>query len=163
MDFKSAARRKDRLIKDRRKDAYVDQIILKEPATCSKCNAVYVSGRWTWKTSDQTTTKTTCPACRRISDNYPAGYIEIKGNFFLQHSSDILNLVNNVEKLEKSDRPLERIISITENRGKTVVTTTGIHIARRIGEALSRSYQGNYNFQYADGEKSIRVFWEREE
>ncbi|HAB54577.1 MAG: ATPase [Ignavibacteria bacterium RIFOXYB2_FULL_35_12] len=162
MNFKSASRRKDRLIRDRRKDAYVDQIILKDPAVCSKCNAVYTNGRWTWKTTEQVTTKTTCPACRRISDNYPAGNIEIKGNFFHLHSVDILNLVNNIERLEKTERPLERIISITESKVKTIITTTGIHIARRIGEALSRSYQGNFNFQYADGDKSIRVFWERE-
>lgn len=163
MNFRTANRRKDRLIKDKRKDVYVDQIVLKEPAVCNKCNAVYTTGRWTWKTDDSITSRTTCPACRRISDNYPAGYIEIKGSFFTHHSTDILNLINNVEKLEKSERPLERIISIKENKDKTLITTTGIHIARRIGEALSRSYQGNYNFQYADGEKSIRVYWEREE
>jgi len=161
MRIKSSARRKDRLIKDSRKDAYIDQITLKDPAICSKCNAVYTNGRWTWKTTEQTTSKTTCPACRRISDNYPAGYIEIKGNFFQIHSTDILNLINNTEQLEKNERPLERIISITEHENKTVITTTGIHIARRIGEALNRSYQGNFLFQYADGEKSIRVFWER--
>jgi NMD protein affecting ribosome stability and mRNA decay len=161
MRIKSSARRKDRLIKDNRKDTYIDQIALKDFAACSKCNAVYTNGRWTWKTTEHITSKTTCPACRRISDNYPAGYIEIKGNFFLSHSTDILNLVNNVERLEKSERPLERIILINEGKNKTVITTTGIHVARRIGEALSRSYQGNYNFKYADGEKSIRVFWER--
>jgi hypothetical protein len=161
MRIKSSARRKDRLIKDNRKDTYIDQIALKDPAACSKCNAVYTNGRWTWKTTEQITSKTICPACRRISDNYPAGYIEIKGNFFLLHSTDIINLVNNVERLEKTERPLERIMSITDDKGKTIITTTGIHIARRIGEALSRSYQGNFLFQYADGEKSIRVFWER--
>ncbi|NWF89296.1 MAG: ATPase [Ignavibacteriaceae bacterium] len=162
MNFKSNSRRKDRLLKDQRKDAYLDQFSTRESSVCAKCNAVYTNGRWTWKTSEQTTTRTTCPACRRISDNYPAGYIEIKGNFFVQHSNDILNLVNNVERQEKSDRPLERIIAIQESKSKTVITTTGIHIARRIGEALSRSYQGTFDFQYADGEKSIRVFWERE-
>ena len=162
MNFKSVSRRKDRLIRDRRKDVYIDQIILKDPSVCNKCNAFYTNSKWTWKTAEQTTSETTCPACRRISDNYPAGIIEIKGNFFLLHSIDILNLVHNVERLEKTERPLERIMSITKDKGKTIITTTGIHIARRIGEALSRSYQGNYNFKYADGEKSIRVSWERE-
>ena len=32
MNFKSTSRRKDRLIRDRRKDTYIDQIFLKEPA-----------------------------------------------------------------------------------------------------------------------------------
>lgn len=163
MNFTKAVYRKNKLIKDRRKDVYIDQITLKEAAICSKCNAVYSSGRWTWKPNELVTTKTTCPACRRINDNYPAGSIEIKGKFFYQHSTDILNLVYNVEKLEKSERPLERIIAVTNEKQKIVVTTTGIHVARRIGEALSRSYQGNYDFQYADCEKSIRVYWERDE
>lgn len=162
MNLKSNVRRKDRLIKDHRKDVYVDQIILKEPASCIKCNALYTNGRWTWKSTDQETVKTTCPACRRINDNYPAGYIEIQGKFFHNHSTDILNLINNTEQLEKTERPLERVISIKEANDKTIITTTGIHVARRIGEALKRSYQGKYLIQYADGEKSIRIFWERE-
>lgn len=161
MNLKSVIRRKDRLIRDRRKDVYVEQIILKDLAICSKSNAIYTNGRWTWKTTEQATTKKICPACRRISDNYPAGYIEIKGSFFQLHSNDILNLINNVGRLEKIERPLKRIISIIGAENKTVITTVGIHIARRIGEALSRSYQGNFIFQYADGEKSSRVFWER--
>ena len=41
------------------------------------------------------------------------------------------------------------------------VTTTGIHQARRIGEALSRAYKGDLTIQYADGEQSIRVYWQR--
>lgn len=163
MSFSISTRRKDRLIKDKRKDVYVDQVVLKEPAVCIKCNAVYVNGRWAWKTTEQPKSKTTCPACRRINDNYPSGYIEITGRFFNQHSSEIVNLIKNVERLEKSERPLERIIFISKDKSKTVITTTGIHIARRIGEALSRSYQGNYYFQYAEGEKSIRVFWNRDE
>lgn len=162
MNAKVSVRRKDRLIKDHRKDVYVDQIVLKEPAVCQKCGAVYLNGRWTWKTIDEFVAKTTCPACRRINDNYPAGYVEIKGDFFNRHSSEIKNLVNNVERLEKSERPLERIMSIKDEKNKTIITTTGIHIARRIGEALSRSYQGSYNFQYSDGEKCIRVSWKRE-
>jgi hypothetical protein len=162
MNFSISKRRKDRLIKDNRKDVYIDQFVMKEPAICSKCNALYSSGRWTWKTTEMAASKTTCPACRRINDNYPAGYIEIKGSFFRAHSADIINLINNTGELEKNERPLERIIYITEKDNKTVIATTGIHIARRIGEALKRSYQGSYSFQYANGEKSIRVFWERE-
>jgi len=42
-----------------------------------------------------------------------------------------------------------------------VNTTTGVHIARRIGESLSRACQGDYSFQYGDAEKIIRVFWSR--
>ena len=50
-------------------------------------------------------------------------------------------------------------MSIKDEKEYTLVTTTGIHIARRIGDAMSRSYKGDYSFQYAEGDKSIRVYW----
>jgi hypothetical protein len=34
---------------------------------------------------------------------------------------------------------------------------TGIHLARRIGEALKHAYQGDLDFTYGDGEKGIRM------
>jgi hypothetical protein len=120
-----------------------------------------LNGRWTWTEIINNFKETICPACKRINDNYPAGFIEIKGQFYSEHEQEISNLVHNTEKLEKHDRPLERIMGTKFGRDRATLTTTGIHIARRIGEALSRSYQGNYSFQYGEGEKSIRVFWER--
>jgi hypothetical protein len=102
-----------------------------------------------------------CPACRRIADNYPAGEIVLKGEFFRQHQQDVLNLVRNTEKQEKEKHPLERIMAINENDTATVVTTTGIHVARRIGEAVAHAFKGQYSFRYGDGEKSIMVKWER--
>jgi hypothetical protein len=105
--------------------------------------------------------ETICPACRRIADNYPAGYVELKGTFFQEHHEEISNLVFNEEGREKNERPLERIISVKDNNDHTLVTTTGVHVARRIGEALARAYGGELSFQYLDGERSIRVFWQR--
>ena len=70
-------------------------------------------------------------------------------------------MINNIEKQEKDQYPLERIMSITDEKGHTQVTTTGIHIARRIGEALSKAYKGDLSYQYADAEKRIRVYWQR--
>ena len=161
MRRRSSQKRLDRLIKEKRKDTYKATNTMHEPAYCTECGATYINGRWTWKELDEEKHQTICPACKRTVDKYPAGYIEIKGNFFSRHANEISNLIRNTEKLEKTERPLERIMSRHFNRNKAVLTTTGIHIARRIGEALFRSYQGEFNFQYADGDKSIRVFWER--
>ena len=55
----------------------------------------------------------------------------------------------------------ERIMAISTERASTCVTTTGLHLARRIGEALSRAYKGDFAFRYADAEQSIKVYWER--
>lgn len=161
MRIRSSQKRKDKLIKEKRKDTYLGKNRLPAIQKCTECGSVFMNGRWTWKEIENHSVATMCPACRRINDNYPAGYIEIKGNFYKGHEKEISNLIRNTEKLEKNERPLERIISMIINKDKAHLTTTGIHIARRIGEALARSYQGNFSFKYLDGEKSIRVFWER--
>ena len=105
--------------------------------------------------------QTTCPACRRIIDHYPAGYIDITGPFFSEHRADILNLIYNTERREKEDHPLERIMAIQHGVDRTMVTTTGIHLARRLGEALAKAYKGTLSFHYAEAEDTIRVSWQR--
>ena len=135
--------RKDRLIKERRHDAYQEREKYPDPTLCPRCGALYVNGRWTWKNKPEQTYETVCPACRRIAANYPAGFITISGCFFAEHQNEVMNLILNEEKREKGDRPLERIISIVGAGDRTTVTTTGIHLARRIGDALHRAYAGD--------------------
>ena len=161
MRLQGSQKRNDRLIKEKRKDTYRTYTAVPEPSLCKNCGAVYMNGHWTWNEVKDGTYKTLCPACKRMEDKYPAGYIEIKGEFYNEHTNEISNLIRNTEKLEKNERPLERIMSMKIERGRAIVTTTGIHIARRIGEALNRSYQGLFSFRYGDGDKSIRVQWER--
>jgi len=153
--------RKDRLIQEWRHDAYRNREKLPEPSLCSECKALFVNGRWTWNVPETDTHDVLCPACKRIADKYPAGTIEIRGDFYTQHRLQITNLINNVEKQEKDERPLERIMDSTDRDDGTLITTTGVHLARRIGEALSNSYQGDFAFQYAEGDKKIRVQWQR--
>lgn len=158
---RSSIFRKDRLIKEKRHDVYLRNSKIPEPTQCGNCGALFINGHWTWNQASDKVHIGICPACQRIADNYPAGIIKISGNFFNEHREEILNLVFNIEKQEKGERALERIISTQEKRDHTLVTTTGIHIARRIGEALSRSYKGEFSFQYAEGDKTIRVHWQR--
>lgn len=153
--------RQDRLIKQKQDDVYLDRQKYSEPTLCTRCNALYLNGRWTWESTDQSVARAICPACKRITDNYPAGTIEISGTFFRNHHEELMNLVMNIEKQEKNLHALERIIKASHQSDKTVVTTTGIHLARRIGEALARSYKGDLCFQYLDADKGIRVSWIR--
>ena len=155
--------RKDRLLKQKSKDVYLEKSKINEPTLCTECGSLYKKGRWTWGKTNKEVYKSTCPACKRIADNYPAGTINIRGSFFEEHKSELTNLIRNIEKQEKSEHALERIIRTKISRGEMVVTTTGIHLARRIGEALSRSYKGDFSFQYLDADKGIRVHWERNE
>ena len=132
-----------------------------EPTACTECNSVYLEGRWTWYEPPVNANKIVCPACQRIAAKYPAGYLELRGSFFKTHQEEMLNLIHNEEKQEKGAHPLERIMDIQEEGEQVMITTTGIHIARRIGEAISNAYQGDLSFTYGDGEKTIRVSWSR--
>lgn len=154
--------RKDRLIEEKRHDVYRVHNKWPEPTRCNTCGALFVNGRWTWQEAPETFYQAVCPACRRISDRLPAGYIEIKGQFFEEHRAEILNLIRNTENQEKAEHPLERIISIVTDSGFPLVTTTGHHLARRIGEALARAYKGELTFHYPEAEECIRVHWQRQ-
>ncbi len=153
--------RKDRLIKERRHDPYQERGKCPEPTRCTACGAVFASGRWTWQSGPENAHQAVCPACRRIADNFPAGYVQLEGPFLQSHREEITNLVQNAEQREKSDRPLERIIAIKQENQHTLITTTGVHVARRIGQALISAYSGDLSFNYADDERSIRVIWHR--
>lgn len=154
--------RKDRLIAERRHDAYQDRKKPPEPTVCPECRALFSGGRWSWQDAPAEAHTASCPACQRIADNYPAGELEIRGKFFDLHREEIHNLIRNTEKLEKGEHPLERIMEIAPKSDHTLVTTTGIHLAQRIGEALHHAYQGEYELAYGAEEKSIRIIWTRE-
>ena len=158
---KSSYGRKDRMIKEKLHNVYRERDKSLPPSRCPQCGVMYIEGRWSWDDSTETSNEVVCPACRRIKDRFPAGFVELKGEFFAEHRREILNLVSNIEKREKEERPLERIIAVEDGANQTEVTTTGIHIARRIGESIANAYSGDLSFQYADGEKLIRVYWQR--
>ena len=151
--------RRDRLVKDKFHDTYREGKKRAEPSVCPNCAAVYTGGRWTWSEEPEGAVKCLCPACHRIADDFPAGQVELKGEFFEQRREEILNLISNEEKMEKGEHPMERVMAISLEASHTLITTTGVHMARRIGEAVARAYQGDLNFTYGDNEKFIRVQW----
>jgi DNA-directed RNA polymerase subunit RPC12/RpoP len=158
---KSSYARKDRLVKEREHDVYRSRAKLPGSTLCSECGAVFSNGRWVWGSLPQDAKEVTCPACRRIAERFPAGRIELLGVFFNEHHDEILNLVKNVEAKEKANHPMERIMSIEEHSDRTVVSTTGIHIARGIGSSLASAYNGELSLRYLDGEAGIQIGWVR--
>lgn len=158
---KSQYGRRDRLMQEKVHDTYQERRKLPEPTVCTTCRAVFADGRWTWKEAPEGAYTIVCPACQRIADDFPAGNLAIKGPFFAKRREELLNLIHNTEKQEKEEHPMERIMAIIDEEDYTMITTTGIHLARRIGEALANAYQGDFEFTYGDGEKSIRASWSR--
>lgn len=154
--------RQDKLIQEERKDTYQERQKWPEPTVCSECGAVFLDGRWSWWEPAAKAHTIVCPACQRIKDGIPAGYLEIKGAFFEGHRRELINMIHNIESQEKGEHPMERLMAFTTEKNHALLTTTGIHLARRIGEALKHAYEGDLDFTYGDGEKSIRMTWVRE-
>lgn len=154
-------KRRNKFIKEKRHDVYRENNKRQAPMVCARCGAVFTGGRWLWDKSPKCAKKTMCPACRRIADRYPAGEIDLSGPFFTDHHEEILNLIRNVAKRETAAHPLERIITIDVADDHATVMTTGVHVARRIAAAISRSYHGDMSMRYPDDENTIRVRWER--
>lgn len=147
--------------KDNRHDTYLERKKWPEPTACRTCGAVYTGGRWTWNPVPTTVHEVMCPACQRIADGYPAGMITLRGSFLPQHLDEVMGLIRNTEAAEKSEHPLERLMGVSVGEEQTDVTTTGIHLARRIGTALERAYGGELKIIFGDGSNTIRVDWER--
>lgn len=128
---------------------------------CTNCGAWFHDGRWTWDPAPVNATNGLCPACLRVRDRYPAGIVTLQGSFLARHRDEILNLIKQIADVETSEHPLERIMEIDKQARKTVIRTTGTHLARRIGEALHDAYEGNLTTDYRP-ETFIRVGWARQ-
>jgi hypothetical protein len=152
--------RKNRLIHERIHDAYKPTRKLREPSVCPVCRAVFKGGRWQWLPTWPTHShREICHACRRIKDNYPAGMVTMSGDFLKAHRREILGLTRNTERAERNLHPLHRIMKVEERPGAVVVSTTDIHLPKRIGQALRRAYKGRLELRYAKESCFLRVTW----
>lgn len=161
--FQGEARR-DRLIKEQQHDPYGARGKLHEPTLCTRCGAVYRKGRWQWAEQPPAEAETAlCQACRRIEDGYPAGELTLSGGFLAEHKDEILSLARNTEKLESGEHAMHRIMAIDEAAPERIaITTTDIHLPRRIGQAIADAYAGDFDVKYDEEGYFVRVTWHRD-
>ena len=151
--------RHDRLLQEQVHDNYKAKGKLPEPSVCTQCGAVFHKGRWQWISSPAGAHAVTCPACHRMHDHFPAGFLTLKGSFIKDHRDEVMNLVHNEEKREQSEHPMKRIMAVDEIGADVLVTTTDIHLARSIGDALHRAYKGELEYHYNPEQNLLRVEW----
>lgn len=150
-------RRRDRMLKEDVHDPYEAKLKLKENSTCKSCNAVYKKGRWTWAPAPDSSIQATCPACQRIQDKVPAGFLSIAQKYFGTRKTEIMNLIRHTETRERQAHPLKRIINIDDKDELMQITFTDPRLARNIGDALKSAYGGKLDYQYTPGEFMLRV------
>jgi NMD protein affecting ribosome stability and mRNA decay len=155
------SQRREQLQDGPRHDSYKAKGKLPDPTRCPECGAVYQKGRWTWNGAPRGAHEQSCPACQRIRDDYPAGYVSLVGEYLAAHRDEILNIVRNCETEEKAGHPLQRIIAISDEGGGVLVTTTDTHLARRIAEHVHDACKGSLALQYSKEENLVRATWTR--
>ncbi|MGH8677929.1 MAG: BCAM0308 family protein [Burkholderiales bacterium] len=148
-------------IEEAQHDPYRPKTKLPEPSVCPQCALVYHGGRWLETARPQQAAEQLCPACRRIHDRFPAGYVTLEGAFLAQHRDEILHIARNTETRERSRHPLQRIMDVEQTAERIEVTTTDLHLARRIGEAVHSAFEGTLDVNYSPNEYVVRVHWTR--
>jgi hypothetical protein len=128
-------------------------------AHCPQCGAVYQEGRWHWAERPADAVETTCQACHRSNDKFPAGVVTLTGARIARLKGEILHLARHQEEAEKPEHPLNRIMAIEEQDDRVVIKTTDIHLPRRIGEAIERAYKGELKTHFDKSNYFVRVDW----
>jgi NMD protein affecting ribosome stability and mRNA decay len=152
---------REQRLRERVHDSYKSKGKLSGPAHCPDCGAIHRHGRWSWGAAEPGSQAQCCPACHRIRDRFPAGYVTLQGEFLQAHRDEILKRVRSCEDAEKAEHPLRRIIAIDKGGEGLLVTTTDPFLARRIGEVLHDAYKGKLDTHYNEEENLLRVFWRR--
>jgi len=152
---------RDQLLQELVHDSYKAGRKLREPTRCPDCGAVFQNGRWIWGAAPAAAHAARCPACHRIHDKFPAGFVALKGAFLAEHRDEILHLIRNHEAKEKAEHPLQRIIAIVDSADGVMVTTTDIHLARDLAQALHRAYKGELELHYNKEDNLLRATWTR--
>ncbi len=148
---------------DRIIDSYKATGKPQEPTVCPQCGAVYHEGRWQWAPAPANAARELCRACHRINDKFPAGSVTLTGPFVAAHKDEMIRIARNEEQTEKRDHPLNRIMSIEQPApDRLEISTTDIHLPRRIGEVVKRAYHGEMNLHFDEHGYFVRVNWRRE-
>jgi NMD protein affecting ribosome stability and mRNA decay len=155
--------RRDRLMHEHIHDPYKTPHKLPEPTVCPECGAVFHEGRWQWLPEPREAHRTSCQACHRIRDKYPAGLIMLRGGFVRDHQTELLQLVRHHEEAEKRLHPLHRVMGSEAKADALAIETTDLHLPHRIAEAVQHAYGGELKLHYDEEGYFVRVDWQREE
>lgn len=154
--------RHDRLVREEVHDTYKIRGKLAEPTRCPQCGAIYHNGRWSWSDDPPAEAdEQLCSACHRINDRYPAGEVSLEGDFVGRHKEELIGLARNIEATERNEHPMNRIIDVQEESGRLLITTTDVHLPRRIGKAIHAAWEGDLQIHFDDEGYFASVNWQR--
>lgn len=150
--------RRARMVKPHEHDPYARRAKSGDARVCDSCGLVNHAGRW-YRGAPPLTNVTggLCPACERTRDRYPAGTIRLHHSLVDAYRDEFVNLVRNAEQAVCDEHPLERLMEVKDEGDQVVVTTTGVHLARRIAGRLKRRFGEAVRVRYPEEENLIQV------
>ncbi len=143
-------------------DAYFSLGKHAAPSLCTDCHAVFQHGHWAWGKAPAGASATLCPACRRIREQQPGGYVTLEAALTARERDEMLRLLRHAEQRESIDHAMERIMDLTAQEGMLLVTTTSPHLAQTLGAAIERAFGGHAEYAFSRDEHLLRVHWRRQ-
>ena len=144
-----------------RDDSYKPVAKMPDPAVCPRCHASYTKGRWTWHKAAEDAVRQKCPACQRIEDRFPGGYLTLKGSYFAAHRAEVLNVIAAREARARAEHPMQRLIGLENTSEGALVTTTDPHLARGLAIAVHEAFKGDLDLAFSKDENLVRATWSR--
>jgi hypothetical protein len=89
----------------------------------------------------------------------PAGTLVLPADL-LAERDEILHLIRHVAASEQVEHPLERLMGVEQGADRLVITTTGVHLARKLAHKLAKRFHRKPRFHYADSAGLLDVTWE---
>lgn len=144
------------------RDAPQERRLRSAGSRCPECGVLQLDGRWTWNAPDGLVTRDleceTCPACRAVREHRPGGTLELSREW-VWNDEEVLALVRSVERAEREEHPMERLMSLGLGPDGLRVTTTGKHLARRLAGSLGRRLHRHPRIRYGSGREPVEVRW----
>lgn len=155
--------RHDRLIRERVHDPYKARKQPVEPLVCPDCGVVRSQGRWHWLDQPPPEAEPQrCPACQRIHDRVPAGYLILEGPFLAAHRDEILRLVHHKVDQQRLEHPMKRLMDMDQQAEDRIeLRFTDLHLPRGVGEAIRNAYDGELKLNYTEEGGMLRAYWRR--
>jgi len=149
-------------------DNFIPEGRYPEGTVCTGCRSLYHNQHWTTNAeraelliNSGAANEVMCPACRKIEGRSPHGIVILCGDYWKAHREDIVNLIRNEESRGHDVNPLERVMDLREEADCLVVETTNEKLAQRIGKHIHQAHKGTVDYKWPDGNRLLRVEWER--
>lgn len=140
-----------------------------EVSYCTKCGVINRQKRWIMDPlelallkEDPSVGKIVCPACLKMQDKVPGGFLTLSGSYLSKHETEILELIKNTEEKSRNKNPLGRIMEIKQEGDVLTLLTTLDKLAEKLGKEVYKAHSGELNHQWSHGENYVRVNWKRD-